>query len=121
MPEDLVNLSLSKRASLVADQLFSSGYFSDKISIVKFGLAYAIGHYYGKFDPSTIEQASDNDGLNYNVGSLDGDKSIFELVKCLYPNCVQPYRYARGMICFGLDKLGELFDRSELFPIYELL
>lgn len=121
MSDDLVNLSLSRRASFVAEQLFSSGYFSDKISIVKFGLAYSINHYYGKFDPSTIDREADNDGLNYNVGSLDGDKSILELVRCLYPECIQPYRYARGIVCFGLDKLGVLFDRSELFPLYELL
>lgn len=121
MAEDLTNLRLSGSATAIADELQQTGFFDDRVAIVKLGFAYAIKRYYGKFSPAEYEKTLDSTGLNYNVGSLDGDKSMAILVKTLYPECSTPYRYVRAIICFGLGKLAELNDRGELFPIYEIL
>ena len=121
MPNDLTNIKLSGRATSIADAIYEKGFFEDRVTIAKLGFAYAISKHYRKFDVDEYDKQLDSDGSNYNVGSLDGDKSISELIQILYPETQTPYRYARAIICFGLDKLGELHDRGELYPIYELL
>jgi len=121
MADDLTNLRLSGSATAVADDLLQTGFFDDRVSIVKLGFSYAINRYYGKFSPADYEKTLDSDGLNYNVGSLDGDKSMAILVKTLYPECTTPYHYVRAIICYGLGKLADLNSRGELFPIYEIL
>lgn len=121
MAEDLQNVRLSARATAVAEILYSIGYFDDRVAIAKLGFAYAISNYYGRFDPSDMEKSIDSVGINWNIGTLDGDKSISEIVRALYPDTATPYRLARAIMCYGLDKLGERYDRGELFPIYELM
>lgn len=121
MASDLTNIKLSGRATEIADTIYQKGYFDDRVTIAKLGLAYAISRYYKKFDLEEYDKNLDMGGLNYNVGSLDGDKSISEIISILYPDTQTPYRYARAIMCFGLEKLGELNDRGELYPIYELL
>ncbi len=121
MAEDLSNVRLSSHATAVAETLYNTGYFDDRVAIAKLGFAYAISNYYKKFNPSEIEGTLDSAGINYNVGTLDSDKSIAELVCSLYPETLTPYRLTRAIICYGLDKLGERNDRGELFPLYEMM
>ena len=121
MANDLTTIQLSGRASEVADSIYQKGYFDDRAAIAKLGFAYAISRYYKKFDLEEYDKNLDMKGSNYNVGSLDGDKSIFYIISILYPETEAPYRYARAIMCYGLEKLGELNDRGELYPIYEML
>ena len=102
MATDIVNIRLSSEASEVAERIAESGYFEDRISIAKFAMAYAIKNYFDVIDPIEIDSNRDALGLNYNVGSVDGDKFISKLIESLYPECETPYKITRGLMIYGL-------------------
>lgn len=118
---DLTNIKLSGRATEVADAIYQKGFFDDRVTIAKIGFSYAISRFYRKFDVEKYDSGLDSNGSNYNVGSLDADRSVYEIIRILYPETETPYRYLRSIMCYGLDKLGELHERNELYPIFELL
>lgn len=119
--DDLTNISLSKRATDIANQMKDSGEFVDALSAAKFAMAYVIKYYKDEIDtPEKVEKLDsvyDSAGNHYNVGSVDPDHYISKLFDVLYPVCSTPYRYARVIMCLGLSKLGDLADENHLFPI----
>lgn len=121
MAEDLKNVRLSGTASEIADRIFDTGLFEDKISVCKFALAFAIKYHLNEIDPDELEPQYDSSGSNYNVGSIDEDQYISQLISSLYPNTTAPYRYARVLIIYGLEKLGELLDVGRLLPLNQWL
>lgn len=121
MAEDIINLRLSAKASDIASQIEESKFFDDKISIAKFAMAYAIKNYFDEVDPYEIDSTRDATGLNYNVGSIDGDKFISKLIESLYPETKTPYKITRALMIFGLEKLGELLDNGQLYPLSHLM
>lgn len=121
MAEDITNLRLSIRASEIAAQIEESNFFDDKISIAKFAMAYAIKHHFNEIDPVEIDNSRDAGGLNYNIGSIDGDKFISKLIESLYPDTKTPYKITRALMIFGLEKLGELLDNGQLYPLSNLM
>ena len=121
MAEDIINLRLSARASEVATLIEDSHFFDDKISIAKFAMAYAIRNYYDEIDPDEIDETRDATGFNYNVGSIDGDKFISKLIEALYPDTKAPYKIARALMIYGLEKLGELLENGQFYPISNLM
>ena len=121
MAEDIVNIRLSAKASDVASRIEESRFFEDKISIAKFAMAYAIKNYFDEIDPVEIDKSRDATGLNYNVGSIDGDKFISKMIESLYPDTKSPYKITRALMIFGLEKLGELHDEGKLYPLSNLM
>lgn len=121
MAEDLKNVRLSGAASEIADRVFDTGLFEDRISVCKFALAFAIKNHLSEINPDELELKYDSSGFNYNVGSVDEDQYISRLVSSLYPNTTTPYRYARVLIIYGLEKLGELLDVGQLLPLNQWL
>lgn len=121
MAEDYVNIRLSAKASDIASRIEESGFFDSKINVAKFAMAYAIKNYFDEIDPLEIDSDRDSTGLNYNVGSVDGDKFISKLIEALYPETKSPYKITRGLMIFGLEKLGELLDRGELYPLSNIM
>lgn len=121
MAEDIINLRLSGKASEIAEQIEESKFFDDKISIAKFAMAYAIKYHFDEIDPAEIDATRDSSGLNYNVGSIDGDKFISKLIESLYPDAKTPYKITRALMVFGLEKLGELLDDGKLYPLSNLM
>lgn len=121
MVEDIVNIRLSAKASNVATSIEEEHLFEDKIGIVKFAMAYAIKCYFDQVDPLEIDASRDSHGINYNVGSIDNDKFIAKMIESFYPETKTPYKIARGWMVFGLEKLGELLDKGQLYPLYKLM
>lgn len=121
MAEDLKNVRLSGHATDIADKMCDSGLFDDRISASKFALAYALKNHFGEINPELLDDLYDSTGTNYNIGSIDDDKFLFNLILSLYPNTTTPYRYVRVLMIFGLEKLGELLDEGRLFPISDLM
>ncbi len=121
MAEDIINIRLSAKATDVAERIEETGFFEDKISIAKFAMAYAIKNYFEDIDPIEIDSTRDSSGSNYNVGSIDGDKFISRLIEALYPETKTPYKYTRSLMIYGLEKLGELLDRDELYPLSNIM
>jgi hypothetical protein len=121
MSEDIINIRLSLKASEIAARIEESKLFEDKISIAKFAMAYAIKYYFNEIDPIEIDSNRDAAGLNYNVGTVDGDKFISRMIESLYPNTRTPYKITRALMIFGLEKLGVLLDKGQLYPLSNLM
>lgn len=119
MAEDMTNIALSAHASEIANSMKIAGYFEDALSAAKFGMAYAIKYYFDEVDCEAFEKVYDSSGNNYNVGSVDSDKYIAKLLTALYPNLTTPYRYARVLMCYGLNKIGDIIEEGRLFPLSE--
>lgn len=121
MTEDLKNVRLSAHSSEIAERILDSGLFEDKIGVCKFALAYAISKHFSEIEPEKLDSQYDATGSNYNVGSIDDDSFISQLVTSIYPDTNTPYRYARVLMIFGLEKLGELMDAGQLYPLNQWL
>lgn len=121
MSEDIVNIRLSQKASEIADKIYDIGFFDDRVSIAKFGMAYAIKNHFDDIDPLEFEKTRDSQGFNYNVGTIDGDKFISKLIESLYSESEAPYKITRALMIFGLEKLGELYDNGTLLPLSQHL
>ena len=117
MAEDYVNIRLSAKASEIATRIEDSKLFDSKISVAKFAMAYAVKNHFDDIDPLEIDSNRDSTGLNYNVGSVDGDKFIAKLIEALYPDTKTPYKITRGLMIYGLEKMGELLDNGQLYPL----
>lgn len=121
MSEDLTNISLSKHASGIADEIMETRVFDDALTVAKFGMAYAVKYYMNELD--TLEKLDalgacyDSSGKNYNVGSVDPDHYIADLMALLYPGITAPYRCARILMCYGLNKLGDRLEDNRFLPI----
>jgi hypothetical protein len=117
---DLTNFRLSKKANEVAELLVSTGQFDFVLTAAKFGMAYALKNHFDEINPATYIMP-DNEGNNYNTGSLDGDGQIAGMLKALYPGCETPYTYARNLMTFGLLRIGDQIDREGLKAISEFM
>ena len=121
MAEDYITIRLSTKASDIAARIEESRLFDSKISVAKFAMAYAIKNYFDDFDPLEVDSDRDASGLNYNIGSIDGDKFISKFIEALYPDTKTPYKITRGLMIYGLEKLGELLDNGQLFPLSNIV
>ena len=121
MAENMTFFSLSKHASDIANQMKDSGVFPDALVAAKFGMAYAIKYYWD--DVGSVEEISrldsiyDSGGNHYNIGSVDPDKYISRIMGALFPDSDTPYKFARVLMCYGLNQLGDLMEDGRLFPI----
>lgn len=116
---DIVNMRLSRRATETADLLVNTGKFADKITAAKFALGYAIKNYYDSFNPGDYN-VEDNEGANYNIGTVDADGKLVELIRALYPNTETPFIYIRALMVYGLSKIQEKIDNEGMPNISSL-
>jgi len=116
---DLTNIRLSKEANDVAEMLVETGKFENVISAAKFALAYALKNHFDDFAPGEY-QVADSGGNNYNVGSVDKDNQLSQLLRALYPGLETPYVYARALMVYGLLKIGELIEKEGMPAVYTL-
>lgn len=118
---DYVNIMFPSIFNGLVDKIYSSGCFNDRITIYKFAFSYAIKYHFDDFDPADIDEKWTGTGTNYNVGSLDGDKFLYNFIISAYPNCSVPYKYLRGIIIYGLDKLSEKLKNNSTISINDLI
>jgi hypothetical protein len=116
---DLVNIRLSKEANDVAESLVATGKFENVITAAKFALAYALKNHFEGFDPSKYSVA-DSGGNNYNIGTVDKDGQLSQLLKAIYPETDTPYFYARALMVYGLLKIGEHIETEGMPTISSL-
>lgn len=122
MSGEMVNIRLSSGATRVMEAIYEeSGLFQDKVDVAKFAMSYALKNCFDEVecesDVLKIESDSEADGSNYNVGTIDNDRFVFDVIRLLYPEAESPYRLVRGLMVFGLERLGELKEKNELFPL----
>ena len=125
MAENMTNLVLSRNASEIANQMKESGYFPDALVAAKFGMAYAIKYYWDEIGTSQevrkLDEIYDAQGNHYNIGSVDPDKYISQIMEALYPDSDTPYKFTRVLMCYGLNQLGDLLEEGRLFPISNVM
>ncbi len=125
MSDTVTTIALSKQASEIANRMKENGVFPDALSAAKFGMSYAIKYFWENIGTSEklmeFDAIYDSKGNNYNVGSIDSDKYIENLMLSLYPNCDSPYKFARILMCYGLNQLGDYLDNGSLFPINKFM
>lgn len=121
MVENTTNIVLSKQATYIANLMKESGSFPDALVAAKFGMAYAIKYYWDVIGKSEelrrLDDVYDTLGNHYNIGSIDPDNYIAQLMGALYPDSDTPYKFTRVLMCYGLNQLGDLFEDGRLFPI----
>lgn len=115
MSEDKVNIGLSVEANRVADRLEETGYFEDRLSIAKFALAYAVRNNLDS-DLSSY-RVGESGGTKWNIGSVDNDQYLRDLINSLYPDGETPYRYIEALMNKGLLSIGEIINRDGLNKI----
>ena len=91
MPEDKINIGLSIEASKIADELEETDFFEDKLTIAKFALAYAIRN--GLDSNLSDYKVGEGEGTKWNIGSVDNDQYLRDLIVSLYPEAEAPYRF----------------------------
>lgn len=116
---DLVNIRLSKEANDIAETLVETGKFENVITATKFALAYALKNYFEEFDPGNYA-VSDSGGNNYNIGTVDKDGQLSQLLRVIYPGLETPYIYARALMVYGLLKIGELIETNGMPAVSSL-
>ena len=125
MAENLTFFSLSRRASEIANQMKDSGIFPDALVAAKFGMAYAIKYYWNEIgnaeEVRKLDDIYDAQGNHYNIGSVDPDKYISQIMEALYPDTDTPYKFTRVLMCYGLNQLGDLLEDGRLFPISNVM
>lgn len=125
MAENITNLVLSKHASDIANQMKESGLFPDALVAAKFGMAYAIKYYWDEIgyadELNRLDDIYDSQGNHYNIGSVDPDKFIAQIMGALLPETDTPYKFTRVLMCYGLNQLGDLLEDGKLFPINQIM
>ncbi len=116
---DLVNIRLSKESNDIAEALVATGKFENVITAARFALAYALKNYFDEFEPSKYVLA-DSGGNNYNIGTVDKDGQLSQLLRAIYPDTDTPYIYARALMVFGLLKIGEKIETEGMPSISSL-
>lgn len=117
--KDLVNIRLSKEANDIAETLVETGKFENVITATKFALAYVLKNYFEEFDPGNYA-VSDSGGNNYNIGTVDKDGQLSQLLRAIYPGLETPYIYARALMVYGLLKIGELIETNGMPAVSSL-
>ena len=116
----MTNIALSAHASEVANRMKESGYFEDALTAAKFAMSYAIKYYFDEIDCEELDKVYDANGNHYRLQTFAGyRRSVSKLLTSLYPNLTTPYRYARVLMCYGLNKLGDIIEEGRLFPLSE--
>jgi hypothetical protein len=117
--DDKVNIGLTNDANLVAERLELTGLFEDRLSVAKFAIAIAIKE--GLDNKLEDYRQTDSMGTKWNIGSVDSDQYLRDLMISLYPECNTPYRYIEALMNRGLIFLGNIIKRKGTSKISELI
>lgn len=119
MADDKINIGLSQEANQVADKLEQTGFFEDRLTIAKFALAYAIKNGLDR-DYQSIK-IGDTSGTKWNIGSVDSDHYLRDLLISLYPDVTTPYRLVEILMNVGLIGIGKLYEDGNIYKVSNLL
>lgn len=119
MADDKINIGLSQEANQVADKLEQTGFFEDRLTIAKFALAYAIQN--GLDSDYQNIKIGETSGTKWNIGSVDSDHYLRDLLASLYPNVSTPYRLVEILMNVGLVGIGNIYGNGNIYKISDLL
>ena len=84
--------------------------FKDLLAIGKMAFSYALRMNYD----SEIRSFSEGTTTVWNIGSLDTDHELFDIVNFLAPDIERPYDYIEAAINVGLKHLRDLFPSGDI-------
>ena len=99
-------IGLRKRARAIIDIIQDSDVFNDDMDIAKYAMSYAI-----YLNLNCKEQVSDAT-TTWNVGSIDDEGYIKNLISSLYPDVSDPYKKTEALIDAGLMEIGKKIDQA---------
>jgi hypothetical protein len=109
MPETRATVSLSPEAGAIASEIRERYRFTDLMDVARFGVAVAVAHQISPDGGRTPGPASGT----WNLGSLDRDSELRNLIKVLYPDQAQdPSLALETLMDKGLILLGKLIKSN---------
>lgn len=118
---DLKQISFSSEIKQIAEEMIQRFGFSESLSAIKFGFAYAI-----KNHREEISEENDGSleiqtrGLDYSVSSFSDDE-ITNIIEVLYPEVTEPFRFFRTACVFGLRRIKSQMDANPNLGITDLM
>lgn len=118
---DLKQISFSSEIKNIAEEMIQRFGFSESLSAIKFGFAYAIKNYAEEI----LEESERNvdyisRGLDYSVSSFSDDE-IIDIIEVLYPDKNEPFRFLRNACILGLRKIKSKMDDNPNLEITDLM
>lgn len=114
MATDKKTIGITKANAVPLANLVSAGRFGSELDAAKFAMAYAIKN-------GAPVGSTEGAETKWNVGSVDPDGSMRDLLEALYPDTSEPYRLLEYLMNEGLKALapsvtgaGDLYET--LFP-----
>jgi len=106
--EDNVTVGLTEETHAMLQKMKADGIFNEMQDGFRFGIAFAIAR--GLIAPDSLKLRT-----FLNVGSLDKDGSLRNLITELYPKASgRPYSIAERLAEAGLAELGRLHENDQL-------
>ena len=106
--DDRSNVGLSEAAYQLCSRLKEDGIFKELLDVYRLGIALSIKS--GNAAPRISRQRN-----MFNVGSLDPDGTIRDLIMELYPeHAERPYAFAEQLAEYGVTEIGRLHESGQL-------
>lgn len=106
--KDTVTVGLTEQTHRMLQQLKKDGVFAEMRDGYLLGIALAISD--GIIAPEDIKT-----GTVFNVGSLDPDNTLRDVITELYPEAAgRPYAYAERLAEAGVAEIGRLHRAGEV-------
>jgi hypothetical protein len=112
--EDSITVGLTEETHSVLQRLKDDGVFNEMKDGYHFGIAFAIAK-------DLIAPANIRTRTILNLGSLDPDGSIRDMVLQLFPDAAaRPYRYVERLAEAGVAEMGRAHEASGSLKVGEL-
>jgi hypothetical protein len=107
--EDNVTVSLTEDTHAILQKFKNDGIFNEMQDGYRFGIAFAIAR--GLIAPANFKTRT----TFLNVGSLDKDGSLRNLITEIYPDSAErPYAMAERLAEAGLTEMGRQYENDQL-------
>lgn len=107
---DRINVGLTEETHALLQKLQAEGVFDEMRDGYRLGIALAIAR--GGIAAEVQSQSHRN---VLNIGSLDPDGAIRDMINELYPEAAgKPYAIAERLAEYGVSQLGPLYESGQL-------
>lgn len=111
MSTDKKTIGILSENLTALQELVESGNFSSEIDAAKFAMAHAI-------KSGVTASTSDGSDTKWNVGTVDPDGKLREMLGIFYPNVTEPYRLLEFLMNTGLtDIVGKKGRSPDVYGI----
>ena len=114
MNSDRTTIGVTPSNEVILEDLVERGLFADQIEAAKFAMSIAVKA------NIKIEETRGTE-TKWNVGSIDKDGSIRELITALYDDINTPYKSLEFLINAGLELIGKHIAKNQEIDILKLI